>query len=63
MGENIFWMEGYDLDAAVAAKVIESWQQSPGHRANDLGDYAKVGIGVGQSGSKIYVTADFATPQ
>jgi uncharacterized protein YkwD len=64
MGENIFWMSGYDLaTSAAASKVIDGWQNSPGHRANDLGDFTKVGIGVAQQGSKIYVTADFATPR
>jgi uncharacterized protein YkwD len=63
MGENIFWMSGFNLStAASAAKVVDGWQNSPGHRANDLGDYTKVGIGVVQKGSEICVTADFATP-
>jgi uncharacterized protein YkwD len=64
MGENIFWMSGFDLStAASAAKVVDDWQNSPGHRANDIGNYTKVGIGVAQKGSKMYVTADFATPR
>ena len=64
MGENIYWMEGYSLsESAAAQKVVDAWQNSPGHRENDLGKFTRVGVGIAQSGSKVYVTADFATPR
>lgn len=64
MGENIYWMEGFSLtDSAAARQVVDAWQNSPGHRENDLGKFTLVGVGVVQSGSKVYVTADFATPR
>lgn len=39
VGENIAW--GY-VDAA---EVHEGWMTSPGHRANILGDYGRLGVG------------------
>lgn len=64
MGENIYWMEGFSLtESAAARQVVDAWQNSPGHRENDLGKFTRVGVGVAQSGSKVYVTADFATPR
>ena len=64
MAENIYWMEGFNLSTSDSAqKVVDSWQNSPGHRENDLGSYTNVGVGIAQSGSKVYVTADFSTPR
>lgn len=64
MAENIYWMSGYTLTTEQAAQqIVESWQNSPGHRANDLGTYTHIGVGIAESGSKVYVTADFSTPR
>ena len=64
MGENIYWMEGFTLATAAAAQqIVDSWQNSAGHRANDLGDYTRIGVGISQSGTKYEVTTDFATPR
>ena len=44
-GENI--AEGY----ATPAAVIAAWMNSPGHRANILGQYTHMGVGVRQNGN------------
>jgi uncharacterized protein YkwD len=60
-GENIHWMSGYNLSAAdTAQKIVNDWINSAPHRENLLGSFTYSGIGVAQSGSKIYTTADYA---
>lgn len=65
MGENIYWMSGYDLGVPAAAKkIVDSWMASAGHRANILNStFTHVGVGVAQSGSKTYVTQNFSVPR
>jgi uncharacterized protein YkwD len=50
---------GNDADS-VAKAVVESWMNSPGHRANILNTgYEKLGVGVGFNGKDYYLTQDF----
>jgi hypothetical protein len=41
------------------ARLHRAFMDSPGHRANVLGDFTGVGVGVVQDGSRIWVTANF----
>lgn len=45
------------------AQVVQAWMDSPGHRANILGDYTKIGVGVTQAsgGFNGYAWAQFFT--
>lgn len=44
--------------------VHENWMNSEGHRANILGDYSHLGVGVFVGGkSKVYYTQNFFTPR
>ena len=52
IGENV----GMGPDVAT---IHQAFMNSAGHRANILGDYNYVGIGVVQSGSTTWVTEDF----
>jgi hypothetical protein len=52
VGENI----GYGFDVA---GLHDAFMRSPGHKANILGKYNRVGIGVVLEGSAIWVTVDF----
>lgn len=53
-GENI--AEGY----STAAAVVAGWMNSPGHRANILGNFSHVGVGADVSKNwHTYWTADF----
>jgi uncharacterized protein YkwD len=63
--ENIHWMSGYNMSAeSTAAKVVTDWMNSAGHRANNLSNNTRIGVGVaGSNNSKIYTTADFAIPR
>jgi len=47
-GENI--AAGYDSPA----KVVEGWMNSPGHKANILGDYEQLGVGVFVKNNTVY---------
>lgn len=51
LGENI--AAGY-----TAKSVVKGWENSPGHRANMLGDFSRIGIGYyeGSKGFKTYFT-------
>ena len=42
-----------------AVQIHQSWMSSPGHRANILGNYHAVGIGVACNGGVLYATEDF----
>lgn len=50
-GENVAWIDdGSSLGAdEVAQRMHEAWMSSEGHRANILGGYTHVGIGVAHS--------------
>ena len=65
VGENIYTMTGYALNADSLAKmVVDGWMESPGHRANILTpQYTETGIGVSVQGKTVYVTAVYATPR
>lgn len=56
-GENI--AEGQPT----AASVMNSWMNSPGHRANILNcSYTQIGVGLAYAGRTPYWTQDFARP-
>jgi uncharacterized protein YkwD len=59
IGENIYMMSGYSLNATkMAAQVVAGWMDSPGHRANILGtSFVESGVGVTIKGKDVYVTA------
>lgn len=65
VGENIYMMKGYTLNAKdTAAMMVKGWMNSSGHRANILNKtYTHHGVGVAQVGSSIYATDDFALPR
>lgn len=65
IGENIYMMSGYKLTAEkTAAMVVDGWMNSPGHRANILGEsFIVSGIGVVADGKSVYVTAEYAKPR
>jgi uncharacterized protein YkwD len=62
-GENLAWASG---SSANAARIVQMWMESPGHRANILRpSFTRIGLGrrVGPFagyGSAAVVTADFA---
>lgn len=63
-GENIHWMSGYALSPQdTAKKVITDWLNSPPHRANLLGNFKSVGVGVAVSDTKIYSTVIYTIAQ
>jgi hypothetical protein len=58
LGENVAWNQ------QSPAEVVESWMQSPGHRANILNkDFTEIGVGIAKDadGHPFY-TQDFARP-
>jgi len=58
--ENLMWMEGYYGVDRVSTEAVESWMNSPGHRANILTSYFQsTGIGVAISGNEVYLTQNF----
>lgn len=59
IGENIYMMSGYTINPTkMAAQVVAGWMDSPGHRANILGDgFVESGVGVAIQGKDVYVTA------
>lgn len=65
VGENIYWMTGRDFKATAAAtKIVSSWMNSPGHRANILStQFSEAGIGIATNGAKLHATANFAHPR
>ncbi len=57
-GENIA------CGQASEAEAMQSWEQSPGHRANILGDFHDVGFGVAADATGVkYWCVDFGKPQ
>lgn len=62
-GENIAYI-GTSNTQGLAARFIQGWMDSPGHRRNILSDnYTHQGIGVVISGRYHYATANFADPR
>ncbi len=59
-GENIAWNEG---TLRTAKFTVNAWIDSPGHRANILGDYEITGICCVHSGGKAYWVQLFAKKQ
>jgi hypothetical protein len=55
-GENIAWGSG---GSGTVDALHTALMNSPGHRANILGDYTDVGIGVTVVNGKMWVTEDF----
>lgn len=51
--------ENIALSFPTPAAVVKGWMNSPGHRANILGNYAEIGIGRSVTGNMIYWTTDF----
>lgn len=62
LGENVGWITYRDGDSLAAAvdRLHQAFMDSPGHKANVLGDYNQVGVGVlvVESG-KLWVTFNF----
>ena len=59
-GENIMYLDGYYGTDTIATETVESWMNSPGHRANILTSYFQSeGIGVSISYNEVYVTQNF----
>ncbi len=42
-----------------AAEITQQWWESPGHKANMLGDYPHLGVGIAFFGTKAYATQIF----
>jgi uncharacterized protein YkwD len=63
VGENLAWGTGR---MGTARAIFQAWMRSPGHRANILGDYQELGLGLrtgtleGHAGTRIWV-AHFGT--
>ena len=60
LGENV----GYSTRSGTSPEEFVrrlhlAFMESPGHRANVLGEYNQVGIGVGMTGSTMWVTVNF----
>lgn len=66
IGENIYTMNftGQRLeDVTSGQKIVQSWMNSPGHRANILNkNYTQIGIGVTYENGKVMATQIFYTP-
>lgn len=59
VSENLFYCEGYPVDA-LAPVVIDSWLQSPGHRANLLDpQVTHMGLGVVEKNGTVSITQVF----
>lgn len=43
LGENLAWGSGR---MATPVEIVKAWMASPGHRANVLGRFGEVGIGI-----------------
>jgi uncharacterized protein YkwD len=50
-GENVAMNRGYTDPASIA---VQGWLNSPGHKANIVGDYNMTGIGVAKSADESY---------
>jgi hypothetical protein len=59
IGENIGFNHG-ETEEDVAKNLMESWMDSPGHRANILSDqFSHIGVGVKQRELRYYATQKF----
>ncbi|MDU4324501.1 MULTISPECIES: CAP domain-containing protein [unclassified Clostridium] len=59
-GENIAYIGGITDPTALANKFMENWMNSEGHRKNILStNFDSIGIGVYQSGNRVYATQEF----
>jgi uncharacterized protein YkwD len=45
-----------------AAEVVKDWMNSPGHKANILGDYKYIGVGVVEKNGRLYWSQEFLKP-
>ena len=58
VGENVAYNSGA---ASPEQQAVGDWMESPGHRANIVGDYNRTGIGIAKSASgRYYFTQLFA---
>ena len=55
MGENIL----HGGCGISAGQMDQAWMNSPDHRANILGNFSAVGIGVACNGGDLYATEEF----
>jgi uncharacterized protein YkwD len=65
-GENLAWRSSDTLPEAknLAAIFVDMWMDSPGHKQNLLStNFTHEGIGLAKIGTKVYATANFATPR
>ena len=44
-----------------AVEIEQAWMNSPGHRANILGDFNTIGVGVVCAGGRLWATQSFGT--
>lgn len=59
-GENIAYIGGITDPTALANKFMENWMNSECHRKNILStNFDSIGIGVYQSGNRVYATQEF----
>jgi uncharacterized protein YkwD len=62
-GENIWMGTGtaYSRDPELAARIVDAWMHSPGHRANILRpEFTHLGVGVVVRGEEVRATQSFA---
>ena len=57
--ENVAMNGGAATAADVAAQFVEQWWNSAGHRANMVGPYGTLGVGVSRGADGFYATQDF----
>lgn len=57
-GENVAFIGSSDVAGSVD-KLSTALEQSPGHLANILGNYNRVGVGLVATADKVFVTFDF----
>lgn len=66
LGENIYTMNSSTnrvIDQVDGQSIVNSWMNSPGHRANILSkDFTQIGIGVAYLNGKLMATQTFYTP-
>ena len=60
LGENVGYSTRSDFTTMqFVAQLHQAFMDSPGHRANILGDYNQVGVGVRMTGDTMWVTVNF----
>lgn len=58
--ENVAMLQSGGSDASkIAQQFVEMWWKSPGHKANMIGNYKKIGVGVSKKGNSYYATQIF----